>query len=60
MRCFPRLFWTDRIYDFDLLNVGGVYDFEGLSVKKSKFTNLLDFSVNKITKITKSPRISLF
>jgi len=50
------LFWTDRMDDFESLTVGDVYDFEGLGVKKNKFSNALEFSINRISKINKSEK----
>lgn len=50
------LFWSDRMNDFESLNIGEVYDFEGLGVKKNKFSNALEFNINRITRIKKSSK----
>jgi len=47
------IFWTERMTDFDGLNEGIEYDFDGLTVKMNNFRKELEFYVNKSTRIKK-------
>jgi ssDNA-binding replication factor A large subunit len=52
------VFWADRMEDYNGLNAGEAYQFEGLAVKKNTFGNntTLEFHANRASKITKSTK----
>ncbi|MBN2150489.1 MAG: hypothetical protein JW839_03480, partial [Candidatus Lokiarchaeota archaeon] len=52
------VFWADRMDAYEGLDVGGVYQFESLSVRKNTFGNstTLEFHVNRSTNIVKSTK----
>jgi len=48
------VFWADRMKDYEDLQVGEIYEFNNLAVKKSQVENGLEFHVNRGSKIAKS------
>ena len=51
------VFWTDQMNLYDALEVGEVYDFDGFTIKDSKFSGGKEYQSNRTTKVEKSGRI---
>ena len=46
------VFWSERMADYEQLVVGNTYQFSGIGIKLSKYSDELEFNVNKNTTIT--------